>query len=60
VTNEPFFIDVVIATRDPNAPPHETRRINYHSDRARSWLAKASHWALHNGLTVHTAAVEGQ
>jgi hypothetical protein len=55
----PMFIDVLTCTRNPDEPPVQTHRINFHSDAARKWLIKHQWWSLHNGFTVHLATVEG-
>lgn len=54
---KPLFIDVIVGTDDPDAPPIRTNRINFHSATSRKWLDKHTWWALHEGHTVHLRAV---
>lgn len=55
--SEPAPLFVIVVTRsivDPDEPPRRDK-INFHSDRARQWLAKHSWWSLHNGYSITTA-----
>jgi hypothetical protein len=53
---EPFFVLVITTKRDDPNNVYDNRKINWHSDTARRWFKKHQHWAMYNGLAVHTAA----
>lgn len=55
----PLYIDVI--TRELNKPDSESvKRIDYHSKKAREWLAKHCYWAFTNNHAVMTAKSENQ